>query len=123
MVINPVRRYDLGEGLELGVPRGTQWWNPVTPVKCKVSNISPANVRLQQGVVVATVYAVNDFDHDRMNSPMEPVEDALVPLTGGRTGPDKATGGAKQAPSSVAPRVDLAEANMGNLIPLEKATL
>ena len=61
--------------MDLGVPRGAQWWFPGIPLQCKLSNVTQDNVKIQGGLVIATVYAVNNYDRERMKSPMNPVSE------------------------------------------------
>lgn len=59
-------------GAELGIAGGTQWWYPKTPLQCKVVNHSKAPLTLQQGGVVARIYAVNTSDKERMQVLLDP---------------------------------------------------
>ena len=36
VVVEPTNRHDLKLGVDLGVPRGAQWWFPGIPLRCKL---------------------------------------------------------------------------------------
>ena len=75
VVVEPTNRYDLKLGADLGVPRGAQWWFPGIPLQCKLSNVTQDSMKVQGGMVVAMVYAVNNYDRERMKSLMNPVSE------------------------------------------------
>ena len=70
VVIN--KPYGMELGAEMGVPRGTQWWYPGTPLQCKVVNRSKASLTLKRVVVVAWIYPVNTSDKERMRMAVRP---------------------------------------------------
>ena len=74
-MVEPTKRYDLKLGVDLGVPRGTQWWLPGILLQRKLSNVTQDNVKIQGGLVIATVYAVESYDRERMKSLMNPVSE------------------------------------------------
>ena len=74
-MVEPTNRYDLKLGVDLGVPRGAQWWFPGIPLQCKLLNVTQDNVKIQGELVIATVYAVNNYDQERMKSLMNPVSE------------------------------------------------
>ena len=47
VVVEPTNRYDLKLGVDLGVPRGAQWWFPGIPHQCKLSNVTQDNMKIQ----------------------------------------------------------------------------
>ena len=75
VVVEPTNRYDLKLGVDLGVPRGAQWWFPGIPLQCKLSNVTQDNAKIQGGLVITTVYAVDNCDRERMKSLMNPVSE------------------------------------------------
>ena len=89
-------------------------------------------MKIQGGLVIATVYTVNNYDRERMKSLMNPVSEEPTSLQQdegvekkdkGRP-PDQCNKGGEivEIPGE-APEVDLGEANFGQLSPSEKDTL
>ena len=132
VVVEPTKRYDLTLGMDLGVPRGAQWWFPGIPLQCKLSNVTQDKVKSHGGLVIATVYAVNNCDRGRMKSLMNPVseeptspkQDEVIKKKDKGKPPEQRNKGSEIAEiPSEAPKVDLGEANFGQLNPSEKDTL
>ena len=73
VLITPTKSYDLEQGVNLGVARGVAWWYPHTPLPCKVVNVTTSPVTLQRGMKVATVYALNASDIERIKLLHEPL--------------------------------------------------
>ena len=122
VVVEPTNHYDLKIGLDLGVPRGAQWWSPGIPLQCKLSNVTQENVNNQGGLVNATVYAVNNYDRERIKSLMNPVseeptspkqDEGIKKKDKGRPPEQCNKGGEIAEIPSEAPKVDLGEANFG----------
>ena len=131
-MVEPTNRHDLKLGVDLGVPRGAQWWFPGIPLQCKLSNVTQDNMKIQGGLVIATVYAVNNYDRERMKSLMNPVseeptspkqDEVIKEKDKGRPPEQRDKGGEIADIPSEAPKVDLGEANFGQLSPSEKDTL
>ena len=74
-MVEPTNRYDLKLGVDLGVQRGAQWWFLGIPLQFKLSNVTQENVKIQVGLVIATVYAVDNYDRERRKSLMNPVSE------------------------------------------------
>ena len=74
-MVEPANHYDLKLGVDLGVPRGAQWWFPGIPFQWKLSNVTQDNVKIQGGLILATVNADNKYDRERMKSLMNPVSE------------------------------------------------
>ena len=80
IVVEPTCRYDPGKVMGLGMPRGVQRWSPGNPLQFIMVGVTTVELRLQRGVVVRTVYAVNNFDRKRMMQLVELVQEgAEVP--------------------------------------------
>ena len=73
--VEPTNRYDFKLGVDLGVPRRAQRWCPGIPFQCRLSNVTQDNMKIQGGLVIATVNAVNNYDRERMKSLMNPVSE------------------------------------------------
>ena len=123
-MIQPTNRYDVKLEVDLGVPRGAQCWFPGIPLQCKLSNVTQDNVKIQGGLVIATAYAVNNYDRERMKSLMNPVseeptspkkDDGIRKNDKGRPREKCNKGGEIADIPSEAPKVDLGEANFGQL--------
>ena len=68
VLILPTENYDLEKGAVLGVARGIQWWEPGTPLLCKVVNRSPNECLIRAHQHIAQVVAVNVDDEERFRS-------------------------------------------------------
>lgn len=86
VLINPTKTYDLEHGADLGIARGVEWWYPHTPLHCKVVNVTKLPITLQRGMTVASVYALNASDverikllHESLPNPMDTDEGTAVP--------------------------------------------
>ena len=89
-------------------------------------------MKIQGGVVIATVYAVNNYDRERMKSLMNTVseeqtspkqDEVIKEKDKGRPPEQRDKGGEIADIPSEAPKVDLGEVNFGQLSPSEKDTL
>ena len=111
VLVIPTQPYDMELGAELGVARGVQWWYPGNPLQCKVVNRTKTAMTIQQGVVVAKVFATNSSDTERMRLLLDrSVEKEPVPAVEGESGgTERPTGDLEEV------AVDIAEANMGQL--------
>ena len=49
VLIQPVGKYDTDSGAVVGMARGVQWWEPGTPLYCKVVNTGRAAVAVRSG--------------------------------------------------------------------------
>ena len=90
------------------------------------------NMKIQGGLVISTVYAVNNYDRERIKSLMNPVaeeptnpkQDELIKKNYTGTPPEQTDKGDEIAEiPSEAPKVDLRETIFGPLIPSETDTL
>ena len=129
VVVEITNRYDLELGVDLAVPRGVQWWFPGVPLQCKLSNVTQGNMKI---LVIATVYAVNNYDRERMKSLMNTVseepttpkqDEVIMEKDKGRPSEQRDKGGEIADIPCEAPKVDLVEANFGQLSLSEKDTL
>ena len=102
------------------------------PLQCKLSNVTQANLKIQRGVVVATVYAVNNYDRERMMSLMDPVPEGTEDPKPDKMDEERDEGrpperrDRKDTTADIprdAPKVDLSEANFEQLSLREKDTL
>ena len=60
-------RYDLRRKVDVGIPRGVQWWDLGTTLhQCKVVDLEPSLLSLPKGTHVATTFALNNFYIARM---------------------------------------------------------
>ena len=72
LVVFPLGPFDLEGDAEVGVAKGVQWWTPGVPPKVKLINRSTGPKTVKQGVQVATAYATNCDDLERMLLLKEP---------------------------------------------------
>ena len=73
IIVEPREKFNLKRGVDIGIPRGIQWWEPGNPLKCKVSNVATRPISISKGVPVATVYIVNNFDTPQIQSLLKPL--------------------------------------------------
>ena len=132
VLVEPTNRYDLKLREDLGVPREAQWWFLGIPLQCKLSNVTQDNMKIEGGLVIATVYAVNNNDRERIKSvinpvseePTSPKQDEVIKEKDKWRPPEQRDKGGEIADiPSEATQVDLGEANFGQLSPSEKDTL
>ena len=102
------------------------------PLQCKLSNVAQDNVKIQGGLVIDRVYAVNNYHRKRMKSLMNPVseeptspkqDEGIKIKDKGRPPEQRNEWGEIAEIPSEAPKVDLGEAKFGQLSPSEKDTL
>ena len=102
------------------------------PLQCKLSNVAQDNVKIQGGLVIDTVYAVNNYHRKRMKSLMNPVseeptspkqDEGIKKGDKGRPPEQYSKGSEIEEIPSEASEVDLVEANFGQLSPSKKDTL
>ena len=121
VIVEPRERFNLKRGVDIGVPRGIQWWEPGNPLKCKVTNVATRPISISKGVPVAIVYSVNNFDTPRIQSLLKPIP---LPQICTEDKKETARGPEKSAESLEQPRQgNLDEANIGQLSPTEKEAL
>ena len=53
-------------GVEVGIARGVQWWYLGNSPQCNVVNRTKTSMTIQQGLVVAKVFATNSSDTENM---------------------------------------------------------
>ena len=63
--------------------------NPNNPLQCKLANVTPADLWLQWEVVLATLFAVNNFDNEWMMQLVEPAQGGEGGLAGSRSEEEK----------------------------------
>ena len=68
VIIEPREKFNLKRGIDIGVPRGIQWWEPRNPLKCKIMNAATTPISISKEVPVATAYSANDVDIPRTQS-------------------------------------------------------
>ena len=61
-------KYDTDSGAVVGMASGVQWWEPGTPLYCKVVNTGRAAVVVRSGHPIAKVIALNVRDEDRSHA-------------------------------------------------------
>ena len=95
VIIQPLDKYDMETGAEVGVARGVQWWEPGTPVYCKIVNRSNTRGKVLRGHPIARMIAVNVRDSARFQSlfdanpsTVEPSVPPLKPQTVDENGTD-----------------------------------
>ena len=119
VIVEPREKFNLKRGVDIGIPRGIQWWQSGNPRKCKVTNVATGPIPISKGVPVATVYSVNIFDTPGIQSPLKPLPQTC-------TGDEMNVLNApeRQAESrELAQQNNLDEANIGQLSPTEKEAL
>ena len=121
VIVEPREKFNLKRGVDIGVPRGIQWWEPGNPLKCKVTNVATRPISISKGVQVVTVYSVNNFDTQRIQSLLKPKS---LPQT--CTDDERKTiHGPERPVKSHEPtqQSNLNEAHIGQLSPAEKEAL
>ena len=78
VIIEPREKFNLKREIDIGVPRGIQWWESGNPLKCKVTNVAITPISISKGVPVATVYSLNNFDIGRIQSLLKPLPQACA---------------------------------------------
>ena len=73
LIIEPREKFNLKLGTDIKVSRGIQWWEPGNPLESKVTNVATTPISIFKGVLVATVYSVNNFDIPRIQSLLKPL--------------------------------------------------
>ncbi|CAB1114741.1 unnamed protein product [Ectocarpus sp. CCAP 1310/34] len=73
LVVIPLHLFDPGEGADIAVARGVQWWTPGTAPKVKLMNRTTHTKSIDAGVQIATSYATNCDNVERMLLIKEPV--------------------------------------------------
>ena len=68
VLIQPVEKYDTDSGAVVGMARGVQWWEPGTPLYCKVVSTGRAAVVVRGGHPMAKVIALYVRDEDRFRT-------------------------------------------------------
>lgn len=106
LVILPLWQYDLDHDPGIGAAKGVQWWIPGTSPKLKLVNRRTSPKNIAGGVEVATAYANNCDDVERMLLLKEPSPAAATPLPPSTPEPTAA------GPD---PGVRVSEANTGQL--------
>ena len=61
-LIQPVVKHDTDSGAGVGMARGVQWWEPGTPLYCKVVSTGKAAVVVRSGHSIAEVLVLNARD-------------------------------------------------------------
>ena len=72
VVVEPLGRFDLVQGVDTNVLRGLKFWDPRTPLACKVTDVDTSDRLLSKGAPVATTYSVNNYDPPRIQSLLNP---------------------------------------------------
>ena len=72
LVVLPLKPFDLDGDTSIGVAKGVQWWAPGTAPKIKLVNRSTAPKAIARGTQVATAFATNCDDLERMLLLKEP---------------------------------------------------
>eukprot|EP00752_Nemacystus_decipiens_P017539 g15718.t2 len=66
LVVFPRAQFDKEKGASIHVARGVQWWTPGIAPKLKLVNHYTSSKSIDQGIEVATAYATNCDDVERM---------------------------------------------------------
>ena len=72
LVVFPLKLFDLDGDTSIGVATGVQWWTPGTAPKLKLVNRPTGPKAIEQGTQVATAFATNCDDLERMLLLKEP---------------------------------------------------
>eukprot|EP00903_Cladosiphon_okamuranus_P011770 g11064.t1 len=72
LVVFPLKPFDPEQGADMGVVRGVQWWTPGTLPRFKLTNRTTTTKAAKAEVQVATAYATNCDDVERMLLLKEP---------------------------------------------------
>ena len=117
----PTERFDLKRGALVGVARAVLWWQPGSPVYCKLVNRSKENAEVTGSGVIARMIALNVRDAARFESLFDeapsavdlplPLQALNVPCVPSKINVDLAT------------RIVAADANLGTLGALQKQQL
>ena len=121
VIVEPRENFNLKRGVDTGVPRGIQWWEPGNPLKCKVTNVATRPTFISKGVLLAIVYSVNNFDTPRIQSLLKPKPLPQTGIDDERKiihGPERPAEWHEPTQQS-----NLDEANIGQLSPTEKEAL
>lgn len=81
MLISPLKQFDLDRDTDIGIAKGCQRWIPGTQPKLKVVNRSTGPPNVEEGVLVATTFATNCDDVERMLLLKKPLPANIWPST------------------------------------------
>lgn len=113
IVVHPHKPFDMEGDGPIGIAKGVQWWHPDRTPRLKVVNRSTREATTGQGTPVATAYATDTSDVQRMLLLKEPLS------TPKRADPTQADsrGWAPTStnPTPTTPRVRVEDANTGQL--------
>ena len=119
VIVEPHEKFNLKWGVDIGIPRGIQWWEPGNPLKCKVTNVATRPISIFKGVPVATVATVNNFDTPRIQSLLKFAPQTCTEDEGRTTH----VSGRQADSRKLARQSNLDEANIGQLSPTEEEEL
>lgn len=111
VLVFPTSSFDLDTDSTFGVAKGVEWWDPKEKFVLKLVNKSSASATVHEKIQVATAYAVNTSDVERMLLFKEPLLEDTSPAAKRRI-PELP----RAAPTDHVP-VDVATAVMGQLGP------
>ena len=111
VVVEPLGRFDLAQGVDIGVPRRMQVWDPGTPFACTGTNVDTSDRLLSRATPVATAYSVNNFDPPRIQSPLDSQPQPR------KRGQQKQQGKDKLVEEEETPAADLRDVNIGKTNP------
>ena len=117
VVVEPLGRFDLAQEVDIGFPRGVQFWDPDTPLACKVTNVGTPDRLISMGTPVETAYNVHNFDLPRIQSLLDPQPQPR------KRGKQKLQGKDKLAEEEGTPVAEARDANIGQTSPAEKAKI
>ncbi|CAB1112528.1 unnamed protein product [Ectocarpus sp. CCAP 1310/34] len=117
VVVIPLPPFDSEKDVAVGAAKGVQWWTPGAPLKAKLTNHTKHTKSIDAGVQIATAYATNCDDVERMLLLKEPAPPAITPEPPPQPPP---TVEASPEPSDT---IKVDEINTGPLSPRARTTL
>ena len=81
VLVLPTEEYDLGAAAVVGIARGVMWWEPGSPVPCKLVNRSNYWVTVSSAPMIARMIAVNSRDSTRFQSLFDTPPSTMDPQT------------------------------------------
>lgn len=118
VVVFPLPPFDSEEDVAVGAAKGVQWWSPGEALKAKLTNHTTHTMTIDAGVQIATAYATNCDDVQRMLLLKEPAPPAITTEPPPRPPPAP-----EPSPEPADEGIQVSEINTGPLSPGARTTL
>lgn len=123
VMVVPKASFDLGTSVTVGIARAVMWWTPGMPVYCKLVNTSKVDAVLSGSPVVARLVALNVRDNTRFGSLFDTSPSTIDPPLPRADTLASEPSTDSDSEDTPPPKVDVKDANMGQLGALQKHQL